>query len=162
MIDKFCLINSGKYLFLFLEQEAQPFPSHLPPTLWETAVGLSTISEQLFDPYSLPSSPDACVPCSECIRCVSCPIFSEPGSLSPTIDKPKAHGSRSSCFCPFCQLKCSSITSNCRHLTEARLGTQKYLRSICCLVGAGLISRLSNTLKSEMLLELQIPLECLP
>lgn len=82
--------------------------------------------------------------------------------LSPTIDKAKARGSRSSCFCPFYQLKCSSITSNCRHLTEARLGTQKYLRSICCLVDAGLVSILSNTLKSRMLLELQIRGECLP
>lgn len=76
LIGKFCLISSGKSLFLSPEQEAHPFPSHLfPPRQGKPTTDLSPISKQLFDPNSLPSSPDACDPCSECIRCMLCLFF---------------------------------------------------------------------------------------
>lgn len=96
LIDKFGVIKSGKYLFLSLEQEAHPVPSHVfLQHCGKTATGSSTISEQLFDPHSLPSSPGACVPCSECIRCMLCSIFSESGSLSPSNPRLMAPGAAS-------------------------------------------------------------------
>lgn len=131
LIDKCYVVSSGKYLFISPEQEAHPLPSHLyPPHHGKVQQAYPPFQRSfLIHVHCLPAQ----VPVSLAVNIldVCCTpsrgweafFFSEPGPLSTATDRPKACGSRSSCFCPFYQLKCPPITSNCRHLTEARFRT---------------------------------------